>query len=139
MRRSLLEGVILEALTGGGRRLFSETFHFCVCPRLAFFASSRSRWSSVADALPLCCSLGGCFAVVVIGWSSLWADALLSLLVGRWMLCHRVRIADLYSFGSVVFLAGLVVWVWLGSRVRVLLFCVAWCFLARVCVFSVFL
>ena len=139
MRRSLLEGVVLEALTGGGRRLFSETIHFCACPRLASSASSRSHWSSVVDALSLCCSLGGCFATVIIGWSSIRADALPSLLVVvGWSGGCFATLLGLQIFAPLAvqfLLAGSVVWDWLGSQVRVSLFYVVLVFFSLVCVF----
>ena len=113
LRRSLPRGVVLEALAGGGRWLFSGRIHFCACLRLVYSASSRSCWSSVS----------GCFAAVllwrmlcrlVVGLSSLRTDALPSLLVGRWMLCHRVCVADLRTSGGVVSCSRSSCWLTLG-------------------------
>ena len=82
LRRSLPGGVVLEALAGDGRLLFSGRIHFCACLHLVSSTSSRSCWLS----------FGGCFAAVLLErmlcrcrrWlSSLGADTLPPLLVGR--------------------------------------------------------
>ena len=117
MRRSLPGGVVLEALAGGGRWLFSRRIHFCACLCLVYFASSRSRWSSV----------GRCFAAVllwqmlcrlVVGLSSLFGRMLCRRCWSvRWMLCHLVCVADLRTFGGIVSFSRSSCWLALGCRV----------------------
>jgi len=91
LRRSLAVGVVLKALAGDGRLLFSERIRFCAClclvplhplGRVGRRLAVLCRCSTLADALPLYC-FGGCFAAVVVGESSLRADALPPILVGR--------------------------------------------------------
>ena len=83
------------------------------------------RCAALADALPPCrwleFSSDGCFAVVV-GWSGGCFAILLGL---------RIFAPLAVQF----LLAGSVVWVWLGSRVRESLFYVLMVFFSLVCTF----
>ena len=65
LRRSLAVGVVLEALAGDGRLLFSERIRFLRLPLLSSSTSSRSRWSSVGGSLLLYYA-SGCFAAVLL-------------------------------------------------------------------------
>ena len=65
LRRSLAVGVVLKALAGDGRLLFSERIRFCAC--LCFVPLHRPGrvGRRLAVTLPLFCS-GGCFASFVV-------------------------------------------------------------------------
>ena len=160
LRRSLAGGVVLDALAGGGRLPFSERIRFCACLGLVPLHRPGRVGRRLAVALLPYCS-GGCFAAVVVGWSSLRADALPPLLIGRvdalppWLGCgssHLWRCSFFCRFScwlvlgrpQVQLLVGAgsasirVVVLELFSPVLLLLLCVCFGCWVFVCVFSVF-
>ena len=70
LHRSLPGGVVLEALAGDGRLLFSGRIRFCVCPCLVPLHRPGRFGRRLAVTLPLYYS-GGCFATVVLLWRML--------------------------------------------------------------------
>ena len=70
LRRSLPGGVVLEALAGDGRLLFSERIRFCACPCLVPLHRPGRVGRRLAVTLPMYYS-GGCFAAVVLLWRML--------------------------------------------------------------------
>ena len=93
-------GVVLEALAGGGRLLFSERIHFCVCIRLVSSTSPRLCWSSV----------GGCFAAPLFVGGYFAAE-----LCWR-MLCRRRRWLEFSTDGCFAAVVG-----WSGGYFATLL------------------
>ena len=71
LHRSRPGGVVLEALAGGGRLLFSERIHFCACIRLVSSTSPRLHWSSVGGCFAALLFVGGYFAAVLL-WQMLY-------------------------------------------------------------------
>ena len=102
--RFLLGGVVLEALTAGGRLLFSERIHFCL-PSLSFLYIAQVVLVAVGGCFAAPLFVSGYFTVVllwqmlcrlVVGLSSLFERMFCRRCwsVG-WMLCHLVCIVDL--------------------------------------------
>ena len=133
---------------------------FCACLCLVPLHRPGRVGRRLAVTLPLFCS-GGCFAAVVVGWSSLRVDALPPLLIGRvdalppWLGCgssHLWRCSFFCRFSCWLVLGRPQVQLLVGagsasirvivlevfSPVLLLLLCVCFGCWVFVCVFSVF-